>query len=373
MSAPLIPRLPMAQLPAEPFSERVFTGIGAALDFAVVRAMRIVVERALIPDEDDVTALRRSALPLIDEQLQRAPEAFFDFGGRVDAPLEVSTRTLRRLRGGAAFSRRLSTDYVPFISVQDEEPLSNHDPILLEHWVHQRETARGTLVALHGFTMGRPRLDAIALFASQWYERGLDVALVTLPHHGVRTGPTSRFSGERFAAPNVARLSEAVREAIYEILLITRWLRERGGAPVGLLGLSLGGYLTALAAGLSDFELDFAIPMVPPVCMGDLAWRFFRDTPHARRGGESALSQLELRRSFRVHSPLAHPLRMPRERVMIVAGRGDRIVPPEHPAALWQHWGKPRIHWFNGSHLAPFGRGRIVKAIVRHLESLDIL
>jgi hypothetical protein len=113
--------------------------------------------------------------------------------------------------------------------------------------------------------------------------------------------------------------------------------------------------------------------MVPPVCIGDLAWSFFEQTRHAREGGAAALSHDELRRSFRVHSPLAHPLRMPAERVLIVAGRGDRIVPPSHPAALWTHWGEPAIHWFSGSHLAPFGRGRIVNAIARHLESLGIL
>jgi hypothetical protein len=80
-----------------------------------------------------------------------------------------------------------------------------------------------------------------------------------------------------------------------------------------------------------------------------------------------------LRASFRIHSPLAHALQVPRERVLIVAGRGDRVVPPEHPNALWRHWGEPNIHWFSGSHLAPFARRRIVRAIVHHLEDLEIL
>jgi dipeptidyl aminopeptidase/acylaminoacyl peptidase len=156
------------------------------------------------------------------------------------------------------------------------------------------------------------------------------------------------------------------------IRMLTNWLREESGAPVGLLGLSLGGYLTALAAGLCD-DLDFAIPIVPPVCIGDLAWRFFMGTRHYREGGEAALSQDELRRSFRVHSPLAHPLRIPKERVLIVAGRGDRIVPPEHPEALRAHWDGPAIHWFSGSHLAPFGRRQIVRKIDRHLRAIGVL
>jgi hypothetical protein len=49
------------------------------------------------------------------------------------------------------------------------------------------------------------------------------------------------------------------------------------------------------------------------------------------------------------------------------------VVPPEHPSALWQHWDRPAIHWYGGSHLAPFGRSRIVRAIEQHLQRLDIL
>jgi len=107
------------------------------------------------------------------------------------------------------------------------------------------------------------------------------------------------------------------------------------------------------------------------VCIGDLAWRSFS---HSRRAAHvSASTHGELRSLYRLHSPLTYPLRVPRERVLIIAGRGDRIVPPEHPHALWRHWGEPAIHWFSGSHLAPFGRERIVAAGVDHLRRLAIL
>ncbi len=366
--------LPAAVVPSGSWSDRVWTGIGLGLDATVMRAMQIVVERALVPADGDADFLRRSAASLLDPALERNPARFFDFGDAATAPLAVSTRVRRSLEGGAVQECRLRTGYRAYApnGIEPIDRISNGDPIRLERWVHGHERPRGTVVALHGFAMGWPRFDAIALFASQWFRRGLDVALMTLPHHGARKPPQARFSGEWFASPDVARLSEAVREAIYEIGIATRWLREETGAPVGLLGLSLGGYLTALAAALSD-DLDFAIPMVPPACIGDLAWRFYAKTKHHRSGGEAAISRDELRSAFRVHSPLAHPLRLPSERVLIVAGRGDRIVPPEHPSALWQHWDRPAIHWFSGSHLAPFGRRRIVKAIERHLGRLDIL
>ena len=369
-----IPSLAAAQLPPERWSERVFSRFGTALDSTVLRAMQLVVDRALIPDPEHMMALRDSAHTLLDPELQRHPERFFRFLEEPVTPLRTSSRLQRDWVGGVAVRRMFTTAYRPYTAQGESaagEPSLRH-PILVEHWMHSPGPPRGTVLTLHGFTMGRPRFDAFALFASEWFRRGLDVALMTLPHHGERKPPEARFSGECFAVPHVARLGEAVREAIYEIRVVTRWLSEHSAAPVGVLGLSLGGYLTALLAGLCD-DPDFVVPMVPPACFGDLAWRFFTQTRHYRRGGAPALSRDELRAAFRIHSPLAHPLRVPKRQVLIVAGRGDRIVPPEHPAALWQHWGQPDIHWFSGSHLAPFGRRRIVDAIVRHLETLDIL
>lgn len=340
----------------------------------MMRGVSAVVERALIPTVEDVEALRGSASALLESDLLRRPRDFFEFADRPVRPRAVSIRGGRELSGGAIYRRRLQADYRPY-STPGGDPavsISNGDPILLEHWKHEGRRARATVIALHGFAMGRPAIDAVALFARQWYDRGLDVALMTLPHHGARTHAGARFSGEHFAVPHVGRLAEAVREAIYEILVVRNWLRDESDGPVGLMGLSLGGYLTSLAIGLCD-DFDFAVPIVPPACMGDLAWRVFRATRHGPSRGRPTIGEAELRNGFRVHSPLAHTLRVPKERILIVAGRGDRVVPPEHPTALWEHWERPPIHWFSGSHIVPFGRARVVGAISRHFEALGIL
>jgi pimeloyl-ACP methyl ester carboxylesterase len=79
---------------------------------------------------------------------------------------------------------------------------------------------------------------------------------------------------------------------------------------VGLLGVSLGGYVTALLAALRH-DLAFAIPVVPAACLADLPLRLY-----ARSGarGAAPFTFEELDRGYRIHSPLAYPLRMPRER-----------------------------------------------------------
>jgi hypothetical protein len=366
-----MPDLSAIEMPRGEWLERRLCDLGTALDSAMLRATQIAVDALMMPTPERLPDLRASAEPLLDPQLLNEPWRFFAFE-QAPAVLEAAAEPHRSIAGGQVVRRALTITYRGYSANGGGDATALRDRILFEHWMHHEDPPRGTVVAVHGYRMGRPRIDAMQLMARQWFRRGLDIALVTLPHHGARTPAGARFSGEAFAVPHVARLGEAVRQAIYELRLLALWLRGREAGPVGFLGQSLGGYLVALLAGLYD-DLDFVIPIVPPACMGDLAWRFLRRSRHYRNGFPPEFSHAELRTAFSVHSPLAHPLRAPRERVLLVAGLGDRIVPPEHPGALWRHWGEPAIHWFHGGHLARFGRSGIIDAVVGHLEGIGVL
>jgi hypothetical protein len=366
------PELAAAYLPEEQhFGEWLLTRVGSTLDAMVLQAMRFVIDATIMPPPSELPALRASAEPFLTGELREDPRRFFAFVDHAVAPLTVTGRTRRSVAGGRIVAREFATAYRPY---QGSETVGGEpteaDKIRVEHWMHTRRQGRATVLALHGFSMGYPRIDAFALFAGQCFRAGFDVALLTLPFHGVRTPRDARFSGERFAVPHVARLNEAVRQAVYEIHVVSGWLRQHTRAPIGLLGLSLGGHLSALMAGLTS-DLDFVIPMVPPVCFGDLAWRFFAASRHYRDGGSPAFSYDELRAAYRVHSPLIYPRRVEKHRILILAGRGDQIVPREHPHALWRHWDEPEIYWFSGSHLAPFRRGVLSAKILAHLERLS--
>jgi len=364
-----LPGITALDLPSEGWTDWLLTQLGSTLDGTVLQGMRFVVDAMLMPQPDHLPAMRASAQPFLNGELWEEPRRFFDFVDAPITPVHVRSRQRRRLDGGVVVAHELFTAYRPYPGMDAfvETPAPD-DRIRLEHWTHESQEPRATVVALHGFTMGFPRIDAVVMFAAACYRAGYDVALLTLPSHGARTPRGARFSGERFAVPHVARLNDAVRQAVYEIHLTAGWLRQRTQRPVGLMGLSLGGYLSSLMAGLTP-DLDFVIPIVPPVCMGDLAWRFFAQSRHYRESGEAAFSREQLRAAYRVHSPLTYARRVDKARTLIVAGRGDQIVPPDHPHALWRHWGEPDIHWFSGSHLAPFRRSQLLKAILDHVAA----
>jgi pimeloyl-ACP methyl ester carboxylesterase len=372
-----IPKLRKATLPAQSGRDALVTSLSALLDRSLMRTVTLVVERRILPRDVDLDMLRESIHAMLATGLVDNAGDFFDFvagleSGEAPGCTELDFEERRRIRGGRVYrcdltsSHRHSTLLAP--SGQDVE---EGDTIQVDYWVHDHASSLGTVILLHGFAMGWPVIDAVALKAKEWFERGFDVVMLTLPDHGPRRPEGRVFSGQNYTVPHAVLLAAAVRQAVHEIFELKRWLREQGDKPVGLVGMSLGGYLASLCAGLSK-DFDFIVPLVPPACMGDLAWRVYRDTGHHRSGMDETLTEENMRAAFYVHSPLAHPRKIDTERILIVAGAGDRIVPPEHPSALWEHWDRPDIHWFRGSHIAPVANGSLIQLLTQHLEKLGI-
>jgi len=231
-------------------------------------------------------------------------------------------------------------------------------------WRHAGER-RPALLVIHGYGMGRPLLDARAFdVAGLHRELGLDVVMVTLPLHGARA--SGRRSGAGFLDAHPLLTNAAFGQAIFELRRIVGWLRAEGAPAVGVYGMSLGGYTAALLASLEP-GLACAVPYVPAVSL-----------PHVLAAGRSpednaaredvGLGERTLSEAWASHEPLRHrPLVAPEGR-LILAGVTDRICTPDRVEALWAHWEKPAIHWFAGSHLAPFGRRATRERLAVHLR-----
>ncbi len=352
-------------LPSFSWRERSRSRFGGLLDRLAVRAMTFAFDQTLMPSAGELAAVRASAEPYLSSALADDPRRFFAALDAVGAPARVRTGARRRIAGGAIAAYELASDYEPFHPVVPHDRHEPNDWIPIEHWVHDRP-APATAIALHGFTMGNPSVDAAVLMVADWFRLGLDVVLVTLPFHGARRPPSARYSGELFASWHVGRLNEAVRQSIHDVQRVVAWLGREQPHDVGIIGMSLGGYLAALYAGLRP-DLAFVIPLAAPVRLGSFPSALFASSRYARRGA-APLSPEELDAAYRVHAPLSYPLAMPRERALVIAGRGDQVVDPAQPLALWQHWGRPPIHWYDGSHVTPFRRPSIFAAGARHLQ-----
>jgi hypothetical protein len=222
------------------------------------------------------------------------------------------------------------------------------------HWRHA-DGPHKTLCVIHGFGASPAWFNAAFFSLQTFFAEGWDVLLYTLPFHGRRGGRFLPDGVEMFGA-GAARIHEAIIQAVLDFRILLDHLERYGAPRVGVTGLSLGGYISALLAAVEP-RLDFAIPNAPVVWMPALLKTWLPANAIVGTGRRVLRIPDELiTRSFALHSPLTYPAVLPKSRLMIVRGLGDKLAPPEQAAMLWEHWGRPRMHSFAGSHILHFGR-----------------
>ncbi len=236
-----------------------------------------------------------------------------------------------------------------------------------QYWRHD-DGPRPTICVIHGF-MADPYWLNRLFFALPWfYKQGYDILLYTLPHHGKRQSRLSPFSGHGLFAHGISHINESMAHAVHDFRIFMDFLEAQGVEKIGVTGISLGGYTSALLAAVEE-RLYFAIPNVPLVSLPDLVLEWFPlNLPIKAVLKATNTSVREARHMLAAHSPLTYPPLVPKERLMLIAGAGDRLAPPKHGRLLWDHWDRCRIHWFPGNHVIHLDQGKYLKEIARFLR-----
>jgi dienelactone hydrolase len=235
-------------------------------------------------------------------------------------------------------------------------------------WIARHPQPGPWLVCVHGAGMGNPNQDFRAFRVKQLHERArLNLAAIALPVHGPRA--PGGFSGAKFLGTSPLDFVHAESQAVWDLRRLVGWLRKQDATAIGVFGISLGGYTSALFAGLED-GLACVVAGVPPTDLIDTAE--YLATTHERRVARAAGIDFERDRALhRVVSPLAFAPRLARERRYLFGATGDRFVPAEQVRALWQHWERPAIAWSTGGHVSALlqrePRALVDAAIAAHL------
>jgi pimeloyl-ACP methyl ester carboxylesterase len=311
------------------------------------------------------------------EQMTRLADAYAAYEGEAHvadpaglfpAPPQIDPGA-RDVRPGV-WEASWSSGFAPFLADVAERYLSRVENRTARARLYLAEapgarTTRAAVIAVHGYMGGQWALEENAWPVEWLTRRGLDVALPVLPFHGMRAG--SRRGAPGFPSSDPRITNEGFRQAVTEIRALARWLRERGAPHVGVVGMSLGGYTSALVATVTG-ELDFVMPMIPLASIADLA------REHGRLGtaGEADERHAALERANRVVSPLARPLRVATSRALVVGARNDRITPLAHAERLARHFGCA-MFTMGGGHLVQLGRSEAFRGLVAMLEREGIV
>lgn len=259
----------------------------------------------------------------------------------------------RRSGVGRHLHLRFESGYAPHPGEPGRSRWLAHEANRTAHaWLLQHPgPARPWVVCVPGYRMGSRAVDFVGLRARWLFERlGVNVAIPVLPLHGPRR--EGRRGGDGFLTGDFLDTVHAHAQAVWDLRRLVGWLRAGGARAVGLHGVSLGAHTAALVAALDD-RLDCVIAGVPAVDFG----RLLRATVPGwlwRGAGRAGLPFERVETLLRVVSPLAMPARIPSRARFVYAGTADRLATPDHARDLWEHWDRPRIAWFEGSHVSFF-------------------
>ncbi len=230
-------------------------------------------------------------------------------------------------------------------------------------WMLRHDEPRPWLICVHGTSMGRPAID-LALFRARWLHEqlGLNLLFPVLPLHGPRRRGKSKNAA--FPSEDVMNNVHGTAQSVWDVRRLISWVRAANAdSPLGVTGVSLGGYVTSLIASTQD-GLACAVAGVPVVNLLDLI------ETHAGGYPQDQVSRIvrPAKELARIISPLSLEPRLPPERRFIYAGLADQLVHPrEQVERLWKHWGNPQISWYEGGHTG-FARARPVRKFL--LEAL---
>ena len=345
---------------------RVLGRAAAALDQAVVRAIQARNRRA----ESSASSLSHDERMVRLATIREAygtPHLFERDDAYFEPPPSVTIEQ-RHVRSFAhasdVFDASWPSTSVPFHDDVRDAYLG-HVPNRTAHArMYLGKEPRPAVVLIHGYLAGSWAIEERA-WPIEWMRRlGLDVALMVLPFHALRGAPgrPPPFPG---ADPRFT--NEGFRQAIADLRVLVRHLRERGAPSVGVMGMSLGGYTSSLFGTLEP-DLSFVVPLIPLASIADFA----RDQGRLGRGDRAELQRTALEAANWVVSPFARRPKVGPERVLVVGAEYDRITPIGHAERIAAHFDAPLLR-VGGGHLMQLWRGRAFRAVKELWRSVSVI
>lgn len=364
---------PASEPVARPLHQRLAARIIAGAD----RLMRAGLRRMLMGQGIGPASASELDALLLELTRYNDPAVLAD-PDRLLAPppgrVRLAAVARRSITGGHASHYSFTSPYHPFHPGY-AQVYAGYDRVGTVHvhaWEHTRP-ARASILLAHGWAVGALRLHEIEFSISTLFrELGLDVYFFVQPFHGLRRPSSSRFNGELHPSTDLVRTNEGFIQTCQDLRALIGAIIDRRGAPVGMMGSSLGGYTAALIASIEP-RLDFVVPIMAPASMAGLMWDHGAGDPFRLQTEQAGMTRERFHHAWALHSPLSHQPKVPWERRLIIAAADDILVTPDQIDALWEHWQRPRRFTFAGGHILQIGRRAYIRELARFLAGLGLL
>jgi len=351
---------------------RLGSNIGGMIDGAVLKALRHRFTRrpSVVSPQDQILAEgadvdRRAALVEAIEHYER-PDVQASFYPTPALP-DVAQKKQGVLERGRVLDLTWPSAYEPSLpAIRDHYLSYERNRVARARLFMHDVPARTLIICLHGYQGGSFFIEERAFQARWLYTLGADVALFTLPFHGLRHDA----GAPSWPSPNVVRTTEGFGQAIYDLRALVLWLRARNPQlAVAACGMSLGGYTAALWATID--ALDFLAPIIPVASWAEMMWSHGH-AEHRALAERDGIDLPLLQRAMKLVSPLDREPKVLPSHVLVQSARGDKIAPPEQAERLAQHFSGVHLG-FTGGHVLQLGRRDAFVALAQRLALVGLI
>jgi len=218
------------------------------------------------------------------------------------------------------------------------------------------------LILVPGWIIGHQ--DPLLLYFGAPLTRHGIVSVVFQPPYQIQRKPKGHFTGELTISGNMVRTFHAIRQGVSDVRKLIAILRANGAGRIGIMGLSMGAWITSLVA-VSEPDLALSAIVVPPVDLSHVITESPLVTTIRKDVAQSGIDVESVNRLSRLLSPLSYPLRMPKEGVRLSQAVHDYALPPKGTQDLWEHWGRPCMRRYRAGHISIIFTPRFMRDFFR--------
>ena len=207
-------------------------------------------------------------------------------------------------------------------------------------------TARAAMIVIHGHRM--TSFTGLEWFALPASRQALDIYYISLPYH-MRRAPEGTWSGELSLNASVEGTALAFRQGVMDVRALISWIEANRGTPMGLAGISLGAY-TCNMVTVVDPRPKALISLIGGGSLAQIHWDGYMMGRPKRQLMSGGVTRQRLENYWKLLGPANWQSCLPKERMLVLAGKFDPIVTPSNVMRLWQAWDKPAIQWYPCGH-----------------------
>jgi pimeloyl-ACP methyl ester carboxylesterase len=284
----------------------------------------------------------------------------FPVPGRID----VKKRWLAPHRVGFAEWSWQSRHPIFFNDIKREYRSHRDNETALLRTLNLRIKGKPMAILVNGFSSGHHLMERVAWPMREFHRLGIGVSLFALPFHG----PRGHAFPPEWPQQDTAFTIEGFRQAIWDLQIAIRAMRDAGASEVGVVGMSLGGYTASLLATVTS-DVDFVLSYIPICSVPDV----MNDNNLVPGSGDIQRTLYEGYREQLV--PITPVCRMPKvepDRVSIISGEFDRLATVRHGQRLADHFGTELVT-FPGGHIVQNRRARAFRESLEGFQRKGVL